>query len=49
VTIAHRLTQAQSADRVVVMADGAVVETGSHEELLAAGGGYAALCRTWAG
>ena len=49
VTIAHRLTQAQTADRVVVMADGAVVEVGSHEELLAAGGRYADLWRAWSG
>ena len=49
VTIAHRLTQAQACDRVVVMADGAVVETGSHDELLAAGGRYAELWRAWSG
>ena len=49
VTIAHRLTQAQACDRVVVMADGAIVETGSHDELIAAGGRYADLWRAWSG
>ncbi|BBZ26138.1 ABC transporter permease [Mycolicibacterium madagascariense] len=45
--IAHRLTQAASADRVVVMADGEVVEEGSHDELMAAGGRYARLWHAW--
>ena len=47
--IAHRLTQAQSADRVVVLGDGVVLEEGSHDELLARGGRYAALWSAWAG
>lgn len=46
--IAHRLTQAATADRVVVMAGGEVVEEGSHDELVAAGGRYAQLWRAWA-
>ncbi len=37
VIVAHRLTQAQSADRVVVMHEGRIVEEGSHDELLAVG------------
>ena len=41
--IAHRLQTARTADRIVVVDDGRVVETGSHEELLARGGGYAEL------
>ena len=45
--VAHRLTQAAAADRVVVMADGQVVESGTHEELAAAGGRYAALWEAW--
>lgn len=47
IVIAHRLTQAATADRVVVMAGGAVVETGTHEELLAARGPYARLWTAW--
>jgi len=46
--IAHRLTQAASADRVIVMAHGRVVEEGSHQDLVAAGGRYAHLWRAWA-
>ncbi|MCV7419609.1 ABC transporter ATP-binding protein [Mycobacterium yunnanensis] len=46
--IAHRLTQAASADRVIVMAHGRVVEEGSHHDLVAAGGRYAHLWRAWA-
>jgi len=41
--IAHRLSTVRSADRIIVLEDGRVVETGSHGELLAAGGLYAHL------
>ncbi len=41
--VAHRLTQAARADRIVVLDAGLVVEQGTHDELLAAGGRYAAL------
>lgn len=41
--VAHRLAQAASADRVVVMHDAAIVEEGTHEGLLAAGGRYSDL------
>jgi ATP-binding cassette subfamily C protein len=45
--VAHRLTQAASADRVVVLDDGRVVESGTHAELVAAGGHYATLWEAW--
>ncbi|MEU5766480.1 ABC transporter ATP-binding protein [Streptomyces asoensis] len=47
--VAHRLSQAATADRVVVLSDGRVVENGTHDELLAAGGTYAALWQAWSG
>jgi subfamily B ATP-binding cassette protein MsbA len=43
--IAHRLSTIESADRIVVMRDGAVVETGTHKELVAQGGYYSSLHR----
>lgn len=43
--IAHRLSTVERADRIVVMQDGAMVESGRHEELLAKGGIYARLHR----
>ncbi|MFF8843050.1 ABC transporter ATP-binding protein [Streptomyces sp. NPDC015127] len=47
--VAHRLTTAARADRVVVMDHGRVAEDGTHDELLARGGRYAALWRTFIG
>ncbi|MFG3096404.1 ABC transporter ATP-binding protein [Streptomyces sp. NPDC048202] len=47
--IAHRLHTAHDADRVAVMEDGLVTELGTHDELVAADGAYAALWRTWHG
>jgi subfamily B ATP-binding cassette protein MsbA len=41
--IAHRLSTVERADRIVVMRDGGIVETGTHAELLARGGYYASL------
>ncbi len=43
VVIAHRLQTARTADRIVVLAGGRVVEVGSHVELLAAAGHYASM------
>ncbi|NGP04907.1 ABC transporter ATP-binding protein [Rhodococcus sp. 14C212] len=45
--VAHRLTQAAAADRVVVLEAGRVVEEGPHAALVAAGGRYARLWRAW--
>ncbi|MFB6824080.1 ABC transporter ATP-binding protein [Streptomyces virginiae] len=47
--VAHRLTTAARADRVVVMDRGRVIEDGTHTELLARGGRYAELWRTFVG
>ena len=43
--IAHRLSTVESADRIIVMDEGRIVETGNHASLLAAGGAYATLHR----
>jgi ABC-type transport system involved in cytochrome bd biosynthesis fused ATPase/permease subunit len=49
VSIAHRLSTAEAADIVLVFADGRLVERGHHTELVAAGGTYASLYRSWLG
>jgi ATP-binding cassette subfamily B protein len=47
VLIAHRLSTAMRADRIVVVDEGRIVEIGSHAELVAAGGRYAEMYATW--
>jgi len=47
IVVAHRLTTVQRADRIVVVDKARIVEVGSHAELLALGGKYAALARAW--
>ncbi|OYD68095.1 ABC transporter ATP-binding protein [Rhodococcus sp. OK302] len=47
--VAHRLTQAAAADRVIVLEHGRIVEEGPHRELVSAGGRYSQLWAAWEG
>lgn len=47
IVIAHRLATAMRADRIGVVEEGRIVELGSHDELVSAGGRYAAMHATW--
>jgi ATP-binding cassette, subfamily B, bacterial len=49
ILIAHRLSTAMRADRIVVVNDGGIAETGTHAELLTLGGNYAEMYATWEG
>jgi ATP-binding cassette subfamily B protein len=48
VLVSHRFSTVSMADQVIVLADGAVLETGTHEQLMASGGRYARLYATQA-
>ncbi|WP_203833656.1 ABC transporter ATP-binding protein [Actinoplanes campanulatus] len=47
ILVAHRLSTARRADRVIVVDDGGIVESGTHDDLLTAEGHYAAMYSTW--
>ena len=47
IVVAHRLTTVQRADRIVVVDRARIAEVGTHAELVALGGKYAALARAW--
>jgi ATP-binding cassette subfamily B protein len=49
IVVAHRLTTASKADRIVVLADGQIAEIGTHEKLLERGGSYAAMWAAFTG
>ncbi|MGH9115330.1 MAG: ABC transporter ATP-binding protein, partial [Acidimicrobiales bacterium] len=48
ILIAHRLSTARKADRIVVVDEGGIAEVGSHEQLVGAGGPYSTMYATWA-
>lgn len=49
IIIAHRLATIRNSDRIILLSDGRITETGTHAELMALGGRYAAMYRTQSG
>jgi ATP-binding cassette subfamily B protein len=47
ILVAHRLSTAMQADRIIVVDEGRILETGSHHQLIARGGRYAEMFETW--
>ncbi len=47
IVIAHRLSTVKYADRIIVMKNGRIIETGNHDHLMAQGGHYAELYNTY--
>ena len=47
ILVAHRLSTVRAVDRILVLKDGAIIEQGSHDQLLAQGGHYASLYQTY--
>ena len=47
IVVAHRLSTVQRADKIAVVSDARITEIGSHDELIAMGGHYAALVNNW--
>ena len=47
IVVAHKLTTVQAADQIVVIEDGALVESGNHQQLLETNGAYAKLWARW--
>ncbi len=49
IVVAHRLTTASKADRIIALADGQIAEVGTHDDLLERGGAYAAMWAAFTG
>jgi len=47
IVVAHRLSTVQRADKIAVVSDARITEIGTHDELIAMGGHYAALVNNW--